>query len=102
MMMMMLMLTITTGLDTVEKKFGQGKVDPEKQRGMNEKITDGARGMFEKATGYICHIPFPIPIPSLFFYSRLLFWVHSPPFLSLPCLHCVLSFETTLEMTGWT
>ena len=33
-----------------EKKFGQGKVDPQKQRGMNEKITDGARGMFEKAT----------------------------------------------------
>jgi len=40
------------GLDTIEKKFGQGKVDPEKQRGMNEKVTDGARGMFEKATGY--------------------------------------------------
>lgn len=41
-----------TGLDAVEKKFGQGKVDPAKQRGMNEKITDKARGMFEKATGY--------------------------------------------------
>ena len=39
------------GLDALEKKFGGGKVDPEKQRGMNEKITDGARGMFEKATG---------------------------------------------------
>ncbi|MCJ1231010.1 hypothetical protein MMC12_007685 [Toensbergia leucococca] len=39
------------GLDAVEKKFGQGKIDPEKQRGMNEKVTDGARGMFEKATG---------------------------------------------------
>lgn len=39
------------GLDAAEKKFGQGKVDPAKQRGMNEKITDGARGMFEKATG---------------------------------------------------
>ena len=41
------------GLDAVEKKFGQGKVNPEAQRGMNEKITDGARGMFEKATGYV-------------------------------------------------
>ena len=41
------------GLDAVEKKFGQGKIDPEKQRGMNEKVTDGARGMFEKATGYV-------------------------------------------------
>lgn len=40
------------GLDAAEKKFGQGKVDPAKQRGMNEKITDKARGMFEKATGY--------------------------------------------------
>ena len=27
-------------------------MDPAKQRGMNEKITDKARGMFEKATGY--------------------------------------------------
>ncbi|KAL6721042.1 hypothetical protein ACLMJK_000142 [Lecanora helva] len=43
------------GLDAIEKKFGGGKVDPEKQRGMNEKITDGARGMFEKATGK--HVP---------------------------------------------
>ena len=39
------------GLDAIEKKFGGGKVDPEKQRGMNEKITDGARSAFEKATG---------------------------------------------------
>ena len=37
-----------------EKKFGQGKLDPKKQRGMNEKITDGARGMFEKVT--VCHV----------------------------------------------
>ena len=42
-----------TGLDAAEKKFGQGKVDPEKQRGMNEKVTDKARGLFEKATGYV-------------------------------------------------
>lgn len=40
-----------SGLDAAEKKFGQGKVDPAKQRGMNEKVTDGARGMFEKMTG---------------------------------------------------
>lgn len=44
-------IAFTTGLDFAEKKFGQGKVDPAKQRGMNEKITDKARGMFEKATG---------------------------------------------------
>lgn len=43
--------TLHSGLDTAEKKFGQGKVDPTKQRGMNEKATDQARGMFEKATG---------------------------------------------------
>ena len=54
-----------TGLDAAEKKFGQGKVDPEKQRGMNEKITDQARGLFEKATGYagsplaLFLLPFP-------------------------------------------
>ncbi|KUL91986.1 hypothetical protein ZTR_01193 [Talaromyces verruculosus] len=39
------------GLDFVEKKFGQGKVDPAKMRSTNEKITDGARSMFEKMTG---------------------------------------------------
>ncbi|KAL9108981.1 MAG: hypothetical protein Q9187_008229, partial [Circinaria calcarea] len=39
------------GLDAVEKKFGGGSVDPAKQRGMNEKITDGARSVLEKATG---------------------------------------------------
>ncbi|KAF2500394.1 hypothetical protein BU16DRAFT_614157 [Lophium mytilinum] len=40
------------GLDAAEKKFG-GKfgADPAKNRSVNEKITDGARGMFEKATG---------------------------------------------------
>ncbi|KAF2086315.1 hypothetical protein K490DRAFT_20515, partial [Saccharata proteae CBS 121410] len=36
------------GLDYAEKKEG---MDSQKNRGMNEKITDGARGMFEKATG---------------------------------------------------
>ena len=39
------------GLDAVEKKFGGGKINPEQSRGINEKITDGARNMFEKATG---------------------------------------------------
>ncbi|MCJ1305177.1 hypothetical protein MMC08_007991 [Hypocenomyce scalaris] len=39
------------GLDWAEKKFGHGKINPEQQRSTNEKITDGARGMFEKMTG---------------------------------------------------
>ncbi|KAF1935278.1 hypothetical protein EJ02DRAFT_428579 [Clathrospora elynae] len=40
------------GLDAAEKKFGGAAgADSEKNRGVNEKITDGARGMFEKATG---------------------------------------------------
>jgi len=39
------------GLDAAEKRFGQGKVDPAKQRSTNEKVTDKARDMFEKATG---------------------------------------------------
>ncbi|KAI9926016.1 hypothetical protein ASPWEDRAFT_107397 [Aspergillus wentii DTO 134E9] len=38
-------------LDAAERKFGGGKVDPEKMRGTNEKITDGAREQFEKFTG---------------------------------------------------
>ncbi|KAJ5593925.1 uncharacterized protein N7459_000133 [Penicillium hispanicum] len=39
------------GLEAVEKKFGGGKIDPAKMRSTNEKITDGAREQFEKATG---------------------------------------------------
>jgi hypothetical protein len=39
------------GLDFLETKFGGGRIDPTKQREMNEKITDGARGMFEKLSG---------------------------------------------------
>ena len=39
----------------MEKKFGQGKVDPQKQRATNEKVTDGIRGQFEKMTGK--HVP---------------------------------------------
>ncbi|KAL8707702.1 MAG: hypothetical protein Q9225_007718 [Loekoesia sp. 1 TL-2023] len=41
------------GLDAAEKRFGGGKIDPEKQRGMNEKITDQGREMFERSTGYV-------------------------------------------------
>lgn len=37
--------------DSAERKFGGGKVDPEKMRSTNEKITDGAREQFEKLTG---------------------------------------------------
>ncbi|KAJ5909431.1 hypothetical protein N7504_004074 [Penicillium tannophilum] len=39
------------GLDSVEKKYGGGKVDPAKMRSTNEKITDTAREKFEGATG---------------------------------------------------
>jgi hypothetical protein len=37
-----------TGLDFIEKKTGHVM-----NRDTNEKITDGARGLFEKATGYV-------------------------------------------------
>ncbi|KAK3671432.1 hypothetical protein LTR78_008710 [Recurvomyces mirabilis] len=46
------------GLDAIEKKIGQSSghpVDANKMRSTNEKITDKARGMFEKATGK--HVP---------------------------------------------
>ncbi|KAF2252695.1 hypothetical protein BU26DRAFT_562415 [Trematosphaeria pertusa] len=40
------------GLDSAEKKFGGSMgQDTQKNRGINEKITDGARGMLEKVTG---------------------------------------------------
>lgn len=44
---------VDKGLDAVEKKFGgqYGLGDPAKNRSVNEKITDGARNLFEKATG---------------------------------------------------
>ncbi|KXL42939.1 hypothetical protein M433DRAFT_82008 [Acidomyces richmondensis BFW] len=45
---------VDKGLDAVEKKVGQStghSVDPNKMRSTNEKITDKARDMFEKATG---------------------------------------------------
>jgi len=37
---------VDKALDAGEKKFGM-----KSDRNMNEKITDGARGLFEKATG---------------------------------------------------
>ncbi|KAJ5481267.1 hypothetical protein N7475_000079 [Penicillium sp. IBT 31633x] len=46
---------VDKGLDSVEKKFGGGKVDPVKMRSTNEKITDAGRGQFEKSTGK--HVP---------------------------------------------
>ncbi|KAE8153120.1 hypothetical protein BDV25DRAFT_137192 [Aspergillus avenaceus] len=41
------------GLDSLENKFGGGKIDPnsDKVRQTNEKITDTAREKFEGATG---------------------------------------------------
>lgn len=41
-------LLIIAGLDFVQKKTGHTM-----GRDTNEKITDGARGLYEKATGYV-------------------------------------------------
>ena len=41
-------LVLETGLDFIEKKSGHTL-----GRDTNEKITDGARGLYEKATGYV-------------------------------------------------
>ena len=45
------------GLDAVEKKFGgqrfAGPDAPQKNRAMNEKITDAIRKGIEKITGYV-------------------------------------------------
>lgn len=41
-------LTIHTGLDFIEKKTGHVF-----SRDQNEKITDGARNLYEKQTGYV-------------------------------------------------
>ncbi|KAF2685770.1 hypothetical protein K458DRAFT_387724 [Lentithecium fluviatile CBS 122367] len=39
-------------VESAEKKYGGSMgQNVQKSRGMNEKITDGARNMFEKATG---------------------------------------------------
>ncbi|PWY87414.1 hypothetical protein BO70DRAFT_193952 [Aspergillus heteromorphus CBS 117.55] len=44
---------VDKGLDSLESKFGGGKVDPHsaKMRSTNEKITDTAREKFESITG---------------------------------------------------
>ena len=42
-----------SGLEAAEKKFGQGKIDPQNMQGTNEKIADGARSVFEKVTGCV-------------------------------------------------
>ncbi|KAH7378674.1 hypothetical protein BKA66DRAFT_421149 [Pyrenochaeta sp. MPI-SDFR-AT-0127] len=40
------------GLDAAEKKYGgSAGQNADKNRAVNEKITDGARNVFEKATG---------------------------------------------------
>lgn len=61
-------LCIVLGLDAFEKKEGIPQ-----NRNLNEKVTDGARGLFEKATGFVflnslSHPPPPVaPIyPPLF------------------------------------
>ena len=43
-----IMLTIYSALDFIEKKSGHTL-----SRDQNEKITDGARGLYEKQTGYV-------------------------------------------------
>ena len=43
------------GLESAQKKFGGQKfADPNKNRAMNEKITDFVRKQFEKITGLVC------------------------------------------------
>ncbi|KAK1147331.1 hypothetical protein N8T08_001408 [Aspergillus melleus] len=51
---------VDKGLDSVEKKYGHGKINPQdpKTRAINEKVTDGARHKFESATGK--HVPHKI------------------------------------------
>ncbi|OOF94095.1 hypothetical protein ASPCADRAFT_6851 [Aspergillus carbonarius ITEM 5010] len=46
---------VDKGLDSVESKYSGGKIDPQKMRSTNEKITDTARTKFEGATGQ--HVP---------------------------------------------
>jgi hypothetical protein len=47
------MLTGYLGLDSVEKKYGGGHINPQdtKARQTNEKITDAGRNKFESMTG---------------------------------------------------
>lgn len=48
---------VDKGLDSVEKKYGHGMVNPQdpKMRQTNERFTDAARNKFESATGK--HVP---------------------------------------------
>jgi len=46
---------VGAGLDFIEKKTGHTM-----GRDTNEKITDGARGLYEKATGYVSFFPIDI------------------------------------------
>jgi hypothetical protein len=46
---------VRAGLDFIEKKTGHTM-----GRDTNEKITDGARGLYEKATGYVSFFPIHI------------------------------------------
>ncbi|KAE8381534.1 hypothetical protein BDV26DRAFT_255351 [Aspergillus bertholletiae] len=48
---------VDKGLDSLETKYGHGKVDPHnaKVRQTNERITDSARNKFESVTGK--HVP---------------------------------------------
>ena len=47
------------GLEAAENKFGgarfAGPDAMQKNRGMNEKITDTIRKLIEKVTGYVCY-----------------------------------------------
>lgn len=56
-----LILVTKTGLDFIEKKTGHTM-----GRDTNEKITDGARGLYEKATGYVSLFSPPSLNPPLF------------------------------------
>ncbi|KAE8372324.1 hypothetical protein BDV26DRAFT_274365 [Aspergillus bertholletiae] len=44
---------VDKGLDTIEKKFGGGRINPDdpKVRAANEKFTDAARNQVESMTG---------------------------------------------------
>lgn len=49
-----------TAFDFISKKTGY-KIDPN----TSEKITDGARGLYEKQTGYVFPPSAPLPTPQL-------------------------------------
>jgi hypothetical protein len=54
-----LLTPLFTGLDFLQKKTGYVQ-----SRETNEKITDGARGLFEKATGFVLSFLSILPIPT--------------------------------------